>query len=75
VKPEEPAEIAAEMIALADEPAVTVKELESWIVIVGCELRAPPLVPVVDGRLVASFVAVADDNVTVVVATVNEPAE
>jgi hypothetical protein len=57
VKPAEPAVIAAVMMALADEPAATVNELTSWIVIVGCELRAPPLVPVVDGRLVASFVA------------------
>ena len=67
--------MAAVMMAVDDEPAVTVKEFVSWIVIVGCELSCPPLVAVAVGRLVASFVAADAVTVTVVVATVNEPAE
>ena len=75
VEPAEPAVIAAVIMAVADEPAVTVKEFVSWIVIVGCEFNCPPLVAVAVGRLVASFVAADAVTVTVVVATVREPAE
>ena len=57
VKPAEPAVIAAVIMAVEDEPAVTVKEFASWIVIVGCELSALPLVAVAVGRLLESFVA------------------
>ena len=64
VKPDEPAVMAAVIMAVDDEPAVTVKEFESWIVIVGCELSCPPLVAVAVGRFVASLVAAAAANVT-----------
>ena len=62
--------MAAVMMAVDDEPAVTVKEFVSWIVIVGCELSCPPLVAVAVGRFDASFVAGAAPNVIVCVATV-----
>ena len=71
----EPPESVAVIMAVAEDPVVTVKELASWIVTDGCESSAPPLAAPTVARLVESFVAAADVITIVFVAMVRPPAE
>ena len=62
-------------MAVDDEPVVTVKEFESWIVTCGWVLNTAPLLDADAATLLESLVAAAEEMTTVFVATVNPPAE
>jgi hypothetical protein len=63
------------MEAVTDEPVEMLKEFASWNRTTGCVVKATAETAPAALVVVTILVAAADANVTVVVATVNEPAE